>query len=160
MQARVRLMVLVLLIGASAGCDQATKWAARSQLEGQAPRTVVAGLVDLRYHENTDSAFNLLRWMSPDARRGLLLVVGAMAMVAGVVVWRRHRRGRWDDVAAVLILGGAIGNWVDRALHGHVVDFIHLRHWPVFNVADVFVVLGVLVLLGVGWRSRPRPLAT
>jgi signal peptidase II len=54
-------------------------------------------------------------------------------------------------------VAGAIGNVLDRAARGHVIDFIHVRFWPVFNVADVLVVVGVGVLLLAAARSRAAP---
>jgi signal peptidase II len=54
-----------------------------------------------------------------------------------------------------MVVAGALGNMVDRGLHGHVVDFIHITRWPIFNVADVAVVAGVL-LLALGARRPER----
>jgi signal peptidase II len=63
------------------------------------------------------------------------------------VAWARTRASPVSHCAYALIAAGAIGNAADRLLRGRVIDFIHLRFWPVFNVADVAVVAGVILLL-------------
>jgi signal peptidase II len=138
---------------ALAGCDHATKYAAKAALEGQPPVQVVPQVLELRYAENRDTAFNLLRWIPEAARGPLLLAGGAVALAALVLLLARHRRGP-ARAALVLLLGGALGNYLDRAARGYVVDFIHLSHWPVFNVADVVVSAGLGVMV---WGSLHPP---
>jgi signal peptidase II len=149
-----RLAILIPLIFL-VGCDHATKGVAKLELDGGAIRDLVTGVVDLRYVENTDIAFNLLRWVPESIRTPALLVVGAVAIVglALLLAGRAHpRMRRW---ALVLVMAGAIGNYLDRALRGYVVDFVHVHHWPVFNVADVYVTVGY-VLLALGFVSFGR----
>jgi signal peptidase II len=134
------------------GCDHATKYAAKAELEGQPPRVVIASMLDLRYTENTDVAFSLLRWIPEGVRAPLLVVFGALAMVVLIVLLRRSSPGL-ARAGVVLILAGALGNYLDRLLRGYVVDFIHVHHWPVFNVADICVAIGIALLY---WTSRPR----
>jgi signal peptidase II len=135
------------------GCDHATKWAAKGALEDQPPRQLLGRVLELRYAENTDVAFNLLRWLPESARRYGLLLFGALALVALLVATARARRP-WARTALLLITAGAAGNYIDRLLRGYVVDFIHLTHWPVFNVADVYVTAGAGLMALVAWRSR------
>jgi signal peptidase II len=62
-------------------------------------------------------------------------------------------------VALVLVTAGAVGNYLDRIVRGYVVDFVHLKHWPVFNVADVYITAGYAVfgwVLLTQWRRRVR----
>lgn len=134
------------------GCDHATKYAAKAELEGQPPRVLIASMLDLRYTENTDVAFSLLRWIPEGVRAPLLIVFGALAMVALFVLLRRSSPGL-ARVAVVLLLAGALGNYLDRLVRGYVVDFIHVHHWPVFNVADICVAIGIALFY---WTSRPR----
>jgi signal peptidase II len=136
------LVAVVMLVG----CDHATKYAAKSELEAGAPRQLVAGVLDLRYVENRDVAFNLLAAVSPAVRAPLLLALGALALVALAVLLMRSRAATGERVALALLLAGAAGNYLDRVLRGYVVDFIHVPHWPVFNVADALVVAGVALL--------------
>ena len=150
----------VLPLLALVGCDHATKWVAKSELEGQPPRPVIGQWLDLRYAENTDIAFNLLRWIPDGARAPLLLVTGALAIAVLAVllarspVVRARAAGRF---AAVLVLAGALGNYTDRLGRGYVVDFIHVPYWPVFNVADICLTIGLVLLVWVNLRATAPP---
>jgi signal peptidase II len=138
------------------GCDHVTKWAAKEALEDQPPRQLLGRVLELRYAENTDVAFNLLRWVPEAARRHGLLVLGALGVIALLVALARAERP-WVRAALLLISAGAAGNYLDRLGRGYVVDFIHLAHWPVFNVADAYVVAGAALMAVVAWRGRAAP---
>jgi signal peptidase II len=130
---------------------------AKSQLEGRAPHQVISFVLDLRYAENTDVAFNLLRWVPLAWRTVFLVVFGACAIIALVIALFRPHENRATTLALLFILGGALGNYMDRLMRGYVVDFIHVPHWPVFNVADILVTVGIALLV---WASmRPRQAA-
>ena len=146
------LVPLVTLVG----CDHVTKYAAKAELESQPPRELISSVLELRYVENTDVGFSLLRWVPEDVRRPLLLVMGALAIVALVVMLLRSATVG-TRVALVLILGGALGNYLDRLGRGYVVDFIHLRHWPVFNAADVWLSAGLVLMALIALRSGRQP---
>jgi len=101
------------------------------------------GVVDFRYVENTDIAFNLLRWIPEHIRFPALLVSGAIAVVVMLaLLFQGYGEGRLPRIALVLVTAGAIGNYLDRVVRGYVVDFVHVHHWPVFNVADVYITVG------------------
>lgn len=133
------LLLLVLLVG----CDHASKGYAKAELETGGARELISGFVGLQYVENTDIGFNLLRWVPEAVRFPVLLVSGAVAVVALCVLllWARERF-RVPMFATILVTAGAIGNYLDRIFRGYVVDFVHVWHWPVFNVADVYLTLG------------------
>jgi signal peptidase II len=141
-----RLLILVVLL-LLVGCDHASKGVAKAELESGGAREVISGLVSFRYVENTDIAFNLLRWVPESIRFPALLGVGAVAVAALVFLLLR---ARWDVSVAlfalVLVTAGAVGNYLDRVVRGYVVDFVHFTHWPVFNVADVYITVGGVVL--------------
>jgi signal peptidase II len=141
------------------GCDHATKWAAKGALEDQPPRRLLGRVLELRYSENTDVAFNLLRWIPESARRYALLVFGAAALAALLVAMVRAQRPRMR-AALLLITAGAAGNYFDRLGRGYVVDFIHLTHWPIFNVADAYVMAGAGLMAMMAWRSRSATATT
>jgi signal peptidase II len=149
-----RIAAVLLPLFALIGCDHATKQAAKTTLEGQPPRQILGRVLDLRYAENTDIAFNLLRWIPETWRTPLLVVLGGGAILAlAVALFRRHAN-RATTIALVLILAGALGNYLDRIVRGYVVDFIHVPRWPVFNVADILVTIGIALF---AWASlRPR----
>jgi len=137
------------------GCDHATKGVAKGELDAGATHELIRGVVDLRYAENTDIAFNLLRWVPETIRGPGLLVVGALAIVGlGLLLLRARSEPGLRRFALVLITAGALGNYLDRVARGYVVDFVHVHHWPIFNVADVYVTLGWL-LLGLGFFIHP-----
>lgn len=149
------------------GCDHVTKYAAKSQLEGAPRREVIRGVVNLQYVENTDVAFNLLRWVPETVRKPLLTVTGGIAMLGLVALavtagFGRARPGSMVGLALLLVTAGAVGNGLDRVVRGYVVDFVRVPHWPVFNVADVYVTAGAALLGLAAWRasrSRPAPVS-
>jgi signal peptidase II len=156
----VPLLVLCALVAGLVGCDHATKHLATARLAGRPAVTVVGNAVSLRYVENRDSAFGLLRRLAPTTRRPLLVAasLGATSLIVALW-WRRRRGGLLTHLAFALVLAGASGSLIDRALRGYVVDFVHVRYWPVFNVADAYLVAGVALLLLLS-RRDPRPTAT
>jgi signal peptidase II len=161
MSKKYKLFVLFVLL--SLALDQGTKIWARHELKPRFPGviTVVPGFFELRYSENTGSAFGLFRGL-PGARYVLFLVgVAALVIVAGYL-----RRADPDKprIAAELglLAGGALGNIIDRVAFGRVTDFVVWRvgthEWPTFNVADAALVVGVLaVLLDMRGPDTARP---
>ncbi len=156
MARRLSLILLLLVVLGLVGCDHATKAAAVSQLAGSAPMEVVPGVLDLTYAENRDMAFGALRWIPEGARRIFLLATG-FGLIAGFSwILVRRRPSVLESMGYAVALAGGLGNHGDRLFRGHVVDFIHLHHWPIFNVADVCLISGcVLILLG-SWQVTRR----
>ena len=151
-------MVVSLL--ALVGCDHVTKYVAKAELENQPPRQMIASVLDLRYVQNTDTAFNLLRSVPQRVRRPMLLGFGAAALLAFILALLLALV-RWPGapvprMAFVLIVAGAIGNYLDRLFRGYVVDFIHVPHWPVFNVADICVTVGIALFFWTSLSERKR----
>jgi signal peptidase II len=104
-------------------------------------------VVDLQYVENRDVAFNALRWVPENVRAPALLIVGALGVLAiAALLLRRRPQRPLVRVALLAILAGALGNYADRLFRGYVVDFVHVPHWPVFNVADAYVTAGAALL--------------
>jgi len=137
--------VMVAVIAA----DQLTKHFVRSDIPiGQVDRFLPAvNLVDVR---NTGVAFSLF------AGGGALVLAFtflALAVLVGYFALRPDRAGLW--IPTGLLVGGAIGNLIDRLAHGAVTDFIKLPFWPAFNVADMSITFGVLALLYVLEGKRP-----
>jgi signal peptidase II len=143
-------------VAALVGCDHVTKAAAVSGLRDHLPITLVPGALDLSYVENRDIAFDALSRASlrfPAATLGIFALATALVVA---VVWTRRRVESWPEHAGfVMVIAGALGNGIDRFQRGHVIDFIHLHHWPVFNVADVLVVCGIGLLVLVRQRASP-----
>jgi signal peptidase II len=122
--------------------DQVTKQLVRDGLQLTQQRDVIGGVVKLQREANTGIAFSALSgagWIL-----GLFVIV---AIVALLVYFARHATRPWAWLAVGLLVGGAIGNAVDRIAHGAVTDFVKLPHWPAFNVADVAITFGVITLV-------------
>ena len=98
--------------------------------------------VSLTYVTNTGAVFGLF----PDY--GTIFMVIAVVVVVAIIFYYRHLPGdQWLVQASLgLQLGGALGNLADRLRYGHVIDFIDFKVWPVFNVADSSIVVGVVIL--------------
>jgi signal peptidase II len=143
-----RRLLVVAAVGVVA-LDQLTKQLALSRL--QDGDVDLVGSLRLHLVRNTGSAFSV------GSGRGGLIGLLAIGMVVAMVWLARDVRGRYQALALGLVLGGAVGNLLDRLLRGGsgflggaVVDFIDLQWWPVFNVADSSVVIGA-ILLALTW---------
>ena len=132
--------------------DQLTKiWAVSELSDG--PVEVVGSLLQFRLTRNPGGAFSLLTGLTP--------VLALLAVVMVIYIVRTTRRTA-DAVMAYslgLVLGGAVGNLVDRmvrspgVLRGEVVDFIKVPNWPTFNVADCAITIGVILIAIRGWKQ-------
>jgi signal peptidase II len=121
--------------------DQLTKALVRDNLVFGERRDLVAG-VDLVHVRNSGVAFGFLEG------GGAVLVVGtALALLALVVFFATHTGRRLVWLPTGLLLGGALGNLIDRAREGSVTDFIKFPHFPAFNVADMAITFGVVALI-------------
>jgi signal peptidase II len=157
MRPMVRRALLTLgLASAVLAADQTSKLWALSSLRFKRAIEVVPGCFHLAYAENRSAAFGILGILPFELRRYVLTAFAGIAIVVllFLVVTGRIRRS-WTAAATGLILGGAIGNVIDRMRLGYVVDFIDWHvgdhyHWPTFNVADSGIVVGVFMLL---WLS-------
>ena len=154
---------LLLSLGV-AGCDHTTKLLAVSALANGSSRSVIPRFLELTPSYNTDTGFSLLGSLVPlEPRLMLLKIVATLGalFVVGFALLRWQRARLVERLAFALLVGGALGNAIDRWLWGHVVDFIHVRFWPVFNVADIALTVGVGLLI-LGHRStrdqaKPAP---
>lgn len=135
---------LLAAAGTVAGADQLTKHLALNALPGTRTFDIVEGAITLRVTYNSGGAFGLLQGFP-----GLFLVATAVVVVM-ILVWARRLDDRRWAIPLGMVLGGGVGNVVDRVVRDTpgVVDFIDLHVWPVFNLADMAIVVGVgLVLL-------------
>jgi signal peptidase II len=153
---------VLLLAGAVVALDQITKVVALDRLPLGVPVPIIDGLLSLTLVLNPGLAFGLLGSIPPTWR----WVVAALSLVALAVLARVALRvlpdGGWPGRLAIgLIFGGAIGNLIDRARFGAVVDFVDVYwrdwHWPAFNVADSAITVGVALLALRLMRERPAP---
>ncbi|OOG24921.1 signal peptidase II [Thioalkalivibrio denitrificans] len=131
--------------------DQITKYIAERALVLYAP-VEITPFFNFTLVYNPGAAFSFLGDASGWQRWFFVAVaVGASVFI---IWWLRtlHRSERWTAASLTLILGGAIGNVIDRLWHGHVIDFLDFhyagRHWPAFNVADAAITVGAIILVG------------
>lgn len=76
-----------------------------------------------------------------------LFIILIPIIVIGLIFYAIYSKNKLDSIAVCMIVGGALGNYIDRIIKGYVVDFINFIVWPVFNLADIFVVVGGILLI-------------
>ena len=145
------MRAVLVIAGTVVVLDQITKAVALAHMAPGAPITLVDGFLALTLVMNTGLAFGLLSGLPATWRWVVaLLSIAALIVLARVAV-RVLADGGWPArLSVALIFGGAVGNLIDRARLGAVVDFVdvHYRgyHWPAFNVADSAITIGVIFL--------------
>lgn len=147
--------------------DQATKLWAESDLKQRPGQTIVVldDFLALKYARNPGAAFSLFKDWSPRARGVFFVLVSVAAVAAMIWLYRRMpERRKLYEWALGLLIGGAIGNLIDRLRFNEVIDFIDMHwkdsHWPTYNVADVAIVVGIgLVLLDALLQRPEKPAA-
>lgn len=145
MQERRPVPALIAVAAAVVAVDHLTKWLALRELSSRDIDLV--GSLRLHLVFNNGSAFGLGSKFAP------LIALAAVGIVVGLLGFGRSLRGTVPLVAVAAIAGGAVGNLLDRLfrdghgfLGGPVVDFVDLQWWPVFNVADMAITCGAVVL--------------
>ena len=134
--------------------DQATKAVALATLSPGATTPVIDGVFHWTLQRNPGAAFGLF------GRFPIVFTILALMITVGILLALKKVPDTPHAVALGLILGGADGNLVDRLvrdpgfLRGEVVDFIDLRVWPVFNIADSAIVCGAILLVIANWRAE------
>lgn len=124
--------------------DQLTKWIVLNTLTKVDTVALIDGIFHLTYCENRGAAFGIMQ-----NRVWFFVVVTVAVFVA--VIWymiKYKPKNKWLNFSLTLLMGGALGNFVDRIFRGYVVDFLDFRliNFPIFNVADCFVVIGAILL--------------
>jgi signal peptidase II len=165
MTPKTRIFAAAALI--SAFLDQAAKLTVAAKLDFSDRIPVIDGFFYLTHVRNPGAAFGLFADASPAIRVALFIGITLVALAMIVSFQRRLAPGdRFSALALGLIMGGAVGNLVDRVFRGEVVDFLHFRlwggyQWPDFNLADSFIVVGVaflvIELLAVEGEARSDP---
>lgn len=132
--------------------DQASKWLAQTYLIPQQPMPIIPNVFQLTLAYNTGAAFSLLR-NQPLLLTGMTALL-FLALLGYAFSRRQFQKG--EVPAMALVLGGALGNLLDRLFLGHVVDYFDVVaiHYPIFNVADSFIFCGVLWL---AWIQLKQP---
>ncbi|BCA60564.1 signal peptidase II [Sphingomonas sp. HMP6] len=144
--------------------DQATKYGVTDvmRLSEMTNAHYVNDVFNVRFVANRGVSLGLMRADDPMARWLLVAMTGAIAI--GVLIWMLRERNRFDQIGLGLVLGGAIGNILDRIRFGFVVDWadLHFGDWQpflVFNLADAAITIGVLILFARALLVREKPKA-
>jgi signal peptidase II len=151
---RGRLLRIGIAVAGIVAADQLMKsWAVAALADG--PVHVIGDTVQFSLSRNAGSAFGRFQGMTT------LLAVGAIIVSLLIVREARHAPDRWRLIGYTLVLGGAIGNLADRFfrapgfLKGHVVDFVAVGRFPVFNLADSCITIGAVILVVGTLRASP-----
>jgi signal peptidase II len=156
----------LVAIGSIVAVDQLTKFLVRATIPLYAKREIIPRLLDFTHVQNSGAAFGVLNAAEFPYKSALMIGIAAMALVA-ISLYARQlgSHEKLSRYGLALILGGAFGNLIDRAVSGHVVDFVDVywgdAHFWAFNVADAAITIGaILVLLemiGLGRRHASHP---
>ena len=131
--------------------DQITKFMARD-LQINGPVSVIEGFWQFRYVENRGAAWGIFSGLNDSLRVPFFVIISILAVGVIVYLFRKlHSDNKWLIVALSLVLGGALGNFIDRIVNQYVIDFIDMyyknAHWPTYNMADVFISAGIGMLV-------------
>lgn len=155
---RVAGFVLAL---ATFGLDRGIKaWVAGPMDLPERGAVYVTSFFNMRWTQNLGVSLGLFSASSSEGRLALLAMTGLIAL--GVAVWMLREKAMGELVGLALVLGGALGNIYDRYMRGYVIDYadLHFGEWRpflIFNLADVAITFGVLILLARSLFSREKP---
>ena len=159
MKLQSKYLVLVTIACVIVALDQLTKLYIHSGFGLGESVPVINGIFHITYVRNTGAAFGIFARSHEAFRLPFLVLVSIIAIGFIIAMLRRLRDQETGLVTALaFILGGAIGNLIDRALHGEVIDFLDFYwstyHWPAFNLADSFITVGVVITIFYLMRAK------
>ncbi len=159
MLVRKKIGLVLLIVGVILLLDQVTKALIVRHMSLYQSEPVVASFFHFTYVRNAGAAFGFLAQTPAWFRQPFFVVVTGVAVLAlGIFLRNADETDRMTNIAVATILGGALGNLIDRIRAGSVIDFLdfhlHGYHWPAFNVADTCITLGVIGLLWASFRNQ------
>ncbi len=139
-------MIYLLFLIAIVAIDQLTKYIAVTKLLPIGSVTFIDGIMDFTFVRNFGAAFGILQ-----GAKWTFLLITAVLAVGIFIAFKKLPKDKGNNLlrlSLIMILGGAVGNAIDRLMRGFVVDFFEttFMEWPVFNVADIFVVVGAFLM--------------
>ncbi len=161
-----RIMIIMSIVAGIILIDQISKFYARLLLDPSKPLTFLDGILKLTLHKNPGAFLSLGASLSDASRFIIFAIGGCLIILVGLYyLLRTSDLSRATVIALSLVVGGAIGNQIDRFLfHGYVTDFLFLSyksiHTGIFNVADMAVMLGVGMFFIEAWRTSQQAVAT
>ena len=141
--------MFLLIVSIIVLLDQITKYLAVKYLKGEAPHILIKNFFQLEYVENYGAAFGILQ-----NKKVFFIIITIMVISSIATILFRYSR-RFNNVmnmSLVMLLGGTIGNFIDRIRLSYVIDFISIKFgrnysFPVFNIADMFIVIGTFLII-------------
>lgn len=130
--------------------DQLTKYIIKQNFQLNKSIPIINNIFHLTYITNTGSAFGMFKSLNPIFILFSIIVIIAIFYYIKKIIKNNERLLQF---AVGLLLGGTIGNLIDRLLYGAVIDFIDFRVWPVFNIADSAVTISVVFLVVLLWKK-------
>jgi signal peptidase II len=149
---RKNILIFILNVGVIVLFDRITKLYILSGMTLHNSYSVIEGLFDITYIRNPGAAFGILSAAPPFFRSVFFIVVTVLAIFLILYYLRKSEKGNLlQEISLSLIMGGALGNLMDRILYGEVIDFLDFyvgsHHWPAFNVADSAISIGAAILI-------------
>ena len=148
-----KYIILICLAGLVITLDQISKLYIAHHFELHESTTLIPHFFNLTYVRNTGAAFGLLSKAPESFRIPFFIIIPLVALTIIVLIFKKTQETQLLMITALsLILGGAIGNFIDRLRFNYVIDFLDFHwfqkyHWPAFNVADSSIVIGVMLLI-------------
>lgn len=139
-------MMIVIIVFTVLALDQFSKYLITNNLSLHQSVPVINGIFHITLVHNRGAAFGLLKGQL------YLFMLASLGAIILIGLHLKQQRGKRLDLytfSLTLILAGALGNLIDRAMFGHVIDFLDFRVWPVFNIADSAITVGAILL---GWK--------
>ena len=141
------MIIAPVLVAVLTALDQWTKTLAVQHLKGQEPFIIWDGVLEFRYHENTGAAWGMLK--EQQVLFYILTIIFCIVVLVEIYRLRRDIRYMPFNYTLILVLAGALGNFIDRVLNQFVVDFIYVKliDFPIFNLADCYITVSVVILV-------------
>jgi len=136
------LTIIVILL------DQIIKYIVSKYIQPSQSIPIIKDIIHLTYIQNTGAGFGILKGWNA-------ILIFVSLIIIGIILFYFDRiiKEKQIHIPIALILGGAIGNLIDRVFLGHVIDFIDFRIWPAFNISDSCITIGALWLIVYFWRK-------
>ena len=147
MKKTILISILILLL------DIITKQLVITNLLEHQSITIINNFFSITYAKNTGVAFSFLEGYLP-----LVILITSIIIISILIYIKKNNPNKYESICYGLILGGALGNLLDRIIYGYVIDFLDFTifnyNYPIFNIADTFIVIGILILIILSFKEN------
>ena len=147
MKKTILISILILLL------DIITKQLVITNLLEHQSITIINNFFSITYAKNTGVAFSFLEGYLP-----LVILITSIIIISILIYINKNTPNKYESICYGLILGGALGNLLDRIIYGYVIDFLDFTifnyNYPIFNIADTFIVIGILILIILSFKEN------